>query len=282
MITIDPEAGFCPGVTSAIRQAEEGLQCGPLYCLGDIVHNGEEVNRLADLGLITIDQQQFAALHDATVLLRAHGEPPATYALAERNNIRLIDASCPVVLGLQKRIRRAKTEHPDAEIVIFGKPGHAEVIGLEGQTDNTAIVIEHLSEIEKINFQKDIFLFSQTTKDLSEFHQLIDAIETRRQADFRWYDTICRQVSNRSKHIQEFAAGQDSVLFVGGKKSSNAKVLFALCKEANPRTFFISDPAEITPDMLSGERIGITGATSTPLWLMEQCKAQINGSASSH
>lgn len=282
MVTIDKESGFCFGVVTAIRKAEEELQqSGSLYCLGDIVHNGQEVNRLAKLGLTTIDHEQMAELHDVKVLLRAHGEPPSTYNLARKNNIEIIDASCPVVRNLQKRIREqyeAIVGRDDCQIVIFGKPGHAEVIGLEGQTNNTALVIEHVEDADKIDFSKNIYLFSQTTKDVDEFARLVQAIEQRRTGEFIWKDTICRQVANRSKHIQEFAGQNDIVFFVGGKKSSNGKVLFELCKEANPNTFFISDAAEITDEQIAtckDKSVGICGATSTPLWLMEKCKQRL-------
>lgn len=286
MVTIDSESGFCFGVVTAIRKAEEELSKAPnepLYCLGDIVHNGQEVARLARLGLITIDHEQFAQLHDAKVLLRAHGEPPATYRIAEQNHISIIDASCPVVRHLQEKIRKQYEALPDAQIVIFGKPGHAEVVGLEGQTDNTAIVIERKEELSRIDCTKDIYLFSQTTKDVGEFHELVAEIERRRKeanssAAFVYHDTICGQVRNRSKHIQEFARQNDEVLFVGGKHSSNGKVLYHLCLDANERTTFISSADEITDaykERVRGKNVGICGATSTPLWLMEACRNQL-------
>lgn len=291
MIEIDSQSGFCFGVTRAIQRAEEELQNGPLYCLGDIVHNGEEVSRLAEMGLITIDHEQYRELHGAKVLLRAHGEPPSTYHLAEQNNIRLFDASCPVVLGLQKRIREAYRQHPDAQIVIFGKPGHAEVVGLVGQTDGTAIVVEHPAEIESIDFQRDIFLFSQTTKSTDEFTQLISNIQRRLEesaspAVFEYHDTICRNVANRVENLRRFAVEHDVVIFVGGRKSSNAKVLFGHCQAANAGTLFVSQIDELTPEWfdelrrIAGKplmdcKIGICGATSTPQWLMEQVAAQI-------
>lgn len=279
MITIDSESGFCFGVVTAIRKAEEELSKGStLYCLGDIVHNGQEVKRLADLGLITIDHEQFAQLHDATVLLRAHGEPPETYHIAEQNHITIIDASCPVVLHLQQKIRKQYLDTPDAQIVIFGKRGHAEVVGLCGQTNDTAIVIERKDELDRIDFARDIYLFSQTTKDVAEFHELADEIRQRQQpyaSALSVHDTICGQVRNRSRHIQDFARANDLVLFVGGKNSSNGKVLYHLCLEANPNTIFISSPEEI-PELVRAQvanlNIGICGATSTPLWLMQACK----------
>lgn len=284
MVTIDKESGFCFGVVTAIQKAEEELrQSGSLYCLGDIVHNGQEVNRLANLGLKTIDHNEMAGLHDVKVLLRAHGEPPSTYQLAEQNDIRIIDASCPVVLGLQKRIRlqyEAIKGRTDSQIVIFGKPGHAEVVGLEGQTENTAIVIEHLEDIDQLDLSKNTYLFSQTTKDVEEFAQLVAEIQRRFQGqEFIWKDTICRQVSSRSRHIQEFARQNDVIFFVGGKKSSNGKVLFELCRQANPQSYFISGPEEITEEQIvycRDKAVGICGATSTPLWLMEKCKERLS------
>jgi len=284
MVTIDKESGFCFGVVTAIQKAEEELrQSGSLYCLGDIVHNGQEVNRLANLGLKTIDHNEMVGLHDVKVLLRAHGEPPSTYQLAEQNDIHIIDASCPVVLGLQKRIRlqyEAIKGRTDSQIVIFGKPGHAEVVGLEGQTENTAIVIEHLEDVDQLDLTKNTYLFSQTTKDVEEFALLVAEIQRRFQGqEFIWKDTICRQVSSRSRHIQEFARQNDVVFFVGGKKSSNGKVLFELCRQANPQSYFISGPEEITEEQIAycrDKAVGICGATSTPLWLMEKCKERLS------
>lgn len=284
MITIDKESGFCFGVVTAIDKAEEELRhSGSLYCLGDIVHNGQEVNRLAALGLKTIDHEQMASLHRVKVLLRAHGEPPSTYETARENDIDIIDASCPVVLGLQKRIRKqyeAIRGRSDSQIVIFGKPGHAEVVGLEGQTENTAIVIEHLEDVDRLDLTKNTYLFSQTTKDVEEFAQLVGEIQKRfKGQEFVWKDTICRQVSSRSRHIQEFARQNDIVFFVGGKKSSNGKVLFELCRQANPQSYFISGPEEITEEQIEASKdkaVGICGATSTPLWLMEKCKERLS------
>lgn len=286
-IEIDTGSGFCFGVTRAIERAEEELQKGGLYCLGDIVHNGEEVSRLSNLGLITINHDEFAALHNAKVLLRAHGEPPSTYKTAERNGIQLFDASCPVVLGLQRRIREAYQLHPEAQIVIFGKEGHAEVVGLVGQTEGKAIVIENLSQLNRINFQKDIYLFSQTTKSVDEFEQLVSAIADK-LADgvtFEHHNTICRNVSSRVENIRRFAAEHDVVFFVGGMKSSNAKVLYNHCLEGNPGTVFVSSPEEVTADLLNEVQpakhaddlsIGICGATSTPQWLMQLIADKLN------
>lgn len=290
MVEIDSQSGFCFGVTRAIQRAEEELQNGNLYCLGDIVHNGEEVSRLSEMGLITIDHEQMSRLHNVKVLLRAHGEPPTTYALAERNGIRLFDASCPVVLGLQKRIRTAYQQNPDAQIVIFGKEGHAEVVGLVGQTDGHAIVVEHPDQLDRIDFHKDIFLFSQTTKSTDEFRQLVSNIKERnRQSEpvrFEHFDTICRNVANRVENLRAFASEHDIVVFVGGRKSSNAKVLFSHCQEANPGTLFVSLVEELTDEWFSRLRqmvnkplaecrIGICGATSTPQWLMEKVAKRI-------
>ena len=284
-VTIDSGSGFCFGVTTAIKKAEEELQKGVLYCLGDIVHNGQEVQRLADMGLETIDYDDLRTLHNARVLLRAHGEPPSTYHIAQQNDIQIIDASCPVVLRLQKKIRdtyrHIRETGSQAQIVIFGQRGHAEVIGLEGQTNNTAIIIERPEEAEKIDFQRDIYLFSQTTKSVEGFRNLVNYIQNRcsESIQFQWYDTICRNVANRVEKLKDFAREQDRVIFVGGKKSSNAKVLFQHCKEANPRTVFVSSEKELTNDILADcqkvDKVGICGATSTPLWLMEKCKEKL-------
>lgn len=284
-VTIDKDSGFCFGVTGAIRKAEEELEAGPLFCLGDIVHNGQEVNRLADMGLETIDYDDLRTLHNVRVLLRAHGEPPSTYRIAEQNNITIIDASCPVVLHLQKRIRDTYRQtqglEPRAQIVIFGKIGHAEVIGLQGQTNNTAIVVEGMNDLDKLDYGRPVYLFSQTTKSVEEFHALVDAIRARvgEGVVFEWHDTICRNVANRVEKLQKFARENDIVVFVGGKKSSNAKVLFQNCQEVNPRTIFVSSEEELTADILSAchevDRVGICGATSTPLWLMEKVGEKI-------
>lgn len=286
-ITIDNNSGFCFGVTTAIETAERELQKGPLFCLGDIVHNGQEVERLGEMGLETIDYDDLRTLHNVRVLLRAHGEPPSTYHIAQRNNIEIIDASCPVVLHLQKRIRNTYLalhgKNTGAQIVIFGKKGHAEVIGLEGQTNNTAIVIEHINDLDKLDYTRPIYLFSQTTKSVEEFHQIVNHINEQRarneeqgRASFEYHDTICRNVANRVKRLQEFAKSNDVVVFVGGKKSSNAKVLYNHCLEVNSCTVFVSSEADITEQILQqchkAERVGICGATSTPKWLMENVK----------
>lgn len=278
-IEIDSGSGFCFGVTTAISKAEEELsRSDTLYCLGDIVHNGMEVERLHLQGLQTIDHSQLSQLHDVKVLLRAHGEPPATYATAERNHIEIIDATCPVVLQLQRRIKRQYDDNPQAQIVIFGKNGHAEVLGLVGQTDGNAIVLENLDDASHLCFDRDIYLYSQTTKSLDEFHALIAYIQAHisPQATFRSFDTICRQVANRMPNIAAFAARHDMILFVSGHKSSNGKVLFNECLRVNANSHHIEQPSEIDLHWLDGVKtIGICGATSTPKWIMEQCRDHI-------
>lgn len=274
-IEIDRKSGTCFGVARAIAKAEEELKKGnQLYCLGDIVHNALEVERLSKLGLITINHEEFKKLRNARVLLRAHGEPPSTYEIAKKNNIELIDASCPVVLVLQKKIsRKEKQIAADAQIVIYGKSGHAEVVGLVGQTKREAIVIEKKEELEKLDFSKDIYLFSQTTKPLAGFNEIVQIIESRisKEATFELSDSICRQVSNRVPNIQEFAKRHDIIIFVAGKKSSNGKVLFEECKKQNPNTYFIDNPKDFNPDWLDEDKsVGICGATSTPKWQMEE------------
>ncbi len=277
-IEIDNGSGFCFGVTTAIQKAEEELAKGEtLYCLGDIVHNGMECERLRSMGLVTIDHDQMRQLHDVKVLLRAHGEPPETYELARRNNIEIIDATCPVVLQLQKRIKK-QFEAGDGQIVIFGKKGHAEVLGLVGQTQSKAIVIEDFDEVTKLDFTRDIYLYSQTTKSLDEFHRIIEYIQGHMAAGatFKSFDTICRSVANRMPNISQFATRHDLILFVCGRKSSNGKVLFNECKRVNPNTHLIEGPEEIAPTWLDGiQTVGICGATSTPKWLMEQCRDAI-------
>ena len=274
-IEIDNGSGFCFGVTTAIQKAEEELGKGEtLYCLGDIVHNGMEYERLRSMGLVTIDHDQMRQLHHVKVLLRAHGEPPETYELARSNNIEIIDATCPVVLQLQKRIKK-QFEAGDGQIVIFGKKGHAEVLGLVGQTQSKAIVIENFDEVTKLDFTRDIYLYSQTTKSLDEFHRIIEYIQGHMAAGatFKSFDTICRSVANRMPNISQFATRHDLILFVCGRKSSNGKVLFNECKRVNPNTHLIEGPEEIDPTWLDGiQSVGICGATSTPKWLMEQCR----------
>lgn len=278
-IEIDNGSGFCSGVTTAIKKAEEELSKGvTLYCLGDIVHNGMECERLRKLGLITINHDDMRELHDVKVLLRAHGEPPETYELARKNNIEIIDATCPVVLKLQQRIKTQYSSLPSLQIVIFGKKGHAEVLGLVGQTHSTAIVIESFDEVKRLDFSRDIYLYSQTTKSLDEYRRIIEYIQEHISPDavFKSFDTICRSVANRMPSISQFAAHHDLILFVCGRKSSNGKVLFDECKRINPNSHLIEDPDEIQPEWLEGkDSVGICGATSTPKWLMEQCRDAI-------
>lgn len=281
-IEIDQRSGFCFGVVNAIKKAEEELAKGnTLYCLGDIVHNNLEVDRLAKLGLKTINHEEFAKLKNVKVLLRAHGEPPSTYQIAKENNIEIIDASCPVVLRLQKRIHdKYRDEMANAtQIVIYGKNGHAEVNGLLGQTDSKAIVIEGKDDLDKLDYTKNICLFSQTTKPLDGFQEIIDLIQERIDPSvrFEYFDTICRQVSNRIPNIKEFAMAHDLIFFVAGEKSSNGKVLFAECKKYNSNSYFVSSPLEIDPSLIKENMsIGICGATSTPKWQMEEVEKRIN------
>ena len=275
IIEIDKKSGYCFGVTRAIAKAEEELKKGEtLYCLGHIVHNALEVERLTKMGLITIGYDEFKNLKNARVLLRAHGEPPSTYAIAKQNNIELIDASCPVVLTLQKKIKRKDKEAIDGtQTVIYGKVGHAEVVGLVGQTDSRSIVIESKEDLDKLDYTKDIHLFSQTTKPLDGFREISQLIEKRMEGDaqFQSYDTICRQVSNRVPNLKEFAKKHDMILFVAGLKSSNGKVLFDECKKHNSNSHFISNPQTFDTSVVKDNMsVGICGATSTPRWQMEE------------
>ena len=278
-IEIDNGSGFCFGVTTAIKKAEEELAKGEtLYCLGDIVHNGMEVERLHGRGLVTINHDQLKDLHHVKVLLRAHGEPPETYETARRNHIEIIDATCPVVLQLQKRIKKqyecdddTSTADGGRQIVIFGKNGHAEVLGL-------AIVIEKFDDVKQLDFNRDIYLYSQTTKSLDEFHHIIEYIQAHiaEGAEFKSFDTICRQVANRMPNISTFAARHDVVIFVSGRKSSNGKVLFQECKRVNADSYQIERAEEIDMTWFRGKAtVGICGATSTPKWLMEECRDYI-------
>ncbi|MBX9190187.1 4-hydroxy-3-methylbut-2-enyl diphosphate reductase [Bacteroides sp. K03] len=280
-VEIDEGSGFCFGVVTAIHKAEEELAKGvTLYCLGDIVHNSKEVERLKTMGLITINHEEFKQLHNAKVLLRAHGEPPETYTIARENNIEIIDATCPVVLRLQKRIKQEYQEK-DAEekqIVIYGQNGHAEVLGLVGQTTGKAIVIEKLEEAKELDFSKSIRLYSQTTKSLDEFWEIVDYIKDHisPSATFEYYDTICRQVANRMPNLRTFAASHDLIFFVSGKKSSNGKMLFSECLKVNPNSHLIDNAEEIDDSLFHGiSSIGVCGATSTPKWLMEQIYTEI-------
>ncbi len=273
-VTIDKDSGFCFGVVYAIDMAEEILdQDGYLYCLGDIVHNDEEVARLKAKGLRIIAHADLQGLQNEKVLIRAHGEAPETYKTALENNITLIDASCPVVLKLQNRI---KTSHDEEEkILIFGKHGHAEVIGLSGQTNNEAIVFQDIDELDNVELPAKFTLYSQTTKSVDRFYAIKDEL-LKRGYEVKANDTICRQVSNRYEDLGTFAQQYDKIIFVSGKKSSNGKVLFDVCKQVNPNTFFISDPAELTADLFQdNETVGICGATSTPMWLMKKVKETI-------
>lgn len=273
-VTIDKDSGFCFGVVYAIDMAEEILdEEGYLYCLGDIVHNDEEVARLKAKGLRIISHEDLHDLRDVKVLIRAHGEAPETYKLALENNITLIDASCPVVLKLQNRI---KTSFDDQEkILIFGKHGHAEVIGLQGQTNNEALVFQDITELDQVELPAKFTLYSQTTKSVDRFYEIKDEL-LRRGYEVKANDTICRQVSNRYEDLGTFAKQYDKIIFVSGKKSSNGKVLFEVCKQVNPETYFISDPEELDANLFSeNDTIGICGATSTPMWLMQKVKETI-------
>lgn len=277
-VEIDSDSGFCFGVTTAIGKAEEELKrSGRLYCLGDIVHNAAEVERLLDKGLITITHDELARLHDVKVLLRAHGEPPSTYEVARRNNIEIIDATCPVVLKLQQRIKQMHVEQPDRQIVIYGKRGHAEVNGLVGQTGGQAVVVEDVKELDALDLSKPVALYSQTTKSLQGFRAMSEAITERKaDGDFVSYDTICRSVANRIPKIRQFANRHDVIFFVSGAKSSNGKILFAECRDVNPRSYMVASPEEVDLSLVEGAKsVGICGATSTPRWLMNQVKERI-------
>jgi len=270
-VTIDKDSGFCFGVVYAIDMAEEILEeDGYLYCLGDIVHNDEEVARLKARGLRIIGHQDLVSLKNEKVLIRAHGEAPETYRTALENNITLIDASCPVVLKLQNRI---KTSYDGQEkILIFGKHGHAEVIGLQGQTNNEAIVFQDMEELDAVELPPSFTLYSQTTKSVDKFYAIKEEL-IKRGYEVKANDTICRQVSNRYEDLGDFARQYDKIVFVSGKKSSNGKVLYEVCKGANPNSYFISDPAELNPEIFGeNETVGICGATSTPMWLMKDVK----------
>ena len=281
-VEIDEGSGFCFGVVTAINKAEEELAKGEtLYCLGDIVHNSREVERLKTMGLITINREEFKQLRNAKVLLRAHGEPPETYMIARENNIEIIDATCPVVLRLQKRIKQEFLQdaaNDEKQIVIYGKNGHAEVLGLVGQTDGKAIVIEKAEEVKKLDLNKSVRLFSQTTKSLDEFQEIVAYIKQNisPEATFEYYDTICRQVANRMPKLREFAATHDLIFFVSGKKSSNGKMLFEECLKVNANSHLIDNEKERDPSLLQNvQSIGVCGATSTPKWLMEKIYSHI-------
>ncbi|MDO4320223.1 MAG: 4-hydroxy-3-methylbut-2-enyl diphosphate reductase [Bacteroidales bacterium] len=279
VVEIDDRSGFCFGVVTAIRKAETELATsGSLYCLGDIVHNNSEVDRLQSIGLKTITHDDLGRLHDVKVLLRAHGEPPATYRTAEANNIEIIDATCPVVLKLQQRIKAAYDSADCPQIVIYGQLGHAEVNGLVGQTDGTAIVVEDIDGLDRIDFSRDIALYSQTTKSLEGFNRIIAEIRRRLQpgVTLQSYDTICRQVAGRVDHLRRFAAAHEVVIFVAGAKSSNGKILYGHCRDVNPSSYLIAEASELDPAVLDGAAtIGICGATSTPRRLMEDVRDRI-------
>jgi len=285
-VTIDENSGFCFGVVNTIRMAEEELdKSGFLYCLGNIVHNNSELNRLKKRGLVVINYEQFGKLNNSKVLIRAHGEPPSTYETARKNNIELIDASCKVVLKLQKRINNNFQEiSGQGQIVIFGKSGHAEVNGLVGQTAGHAIVIKELEDLDKIDFSKPVSLFSQTTMNINDFVSISDEIRHRmvkvqktNEVLLKINDTICRQVANRAPRLRKFATKFNVIIFVSGKESSNGKVLFNECKSVNPNSYFVSDSSEILPVwFVKSDSVGICGATSTPRWLMEDIAAYIS------
>lgn len=288
-VVIDEKSGYCFGVEFAIQMAEEEMEeSGTLYCLGDIVHNSMEVERLNKKGLKIIDRDELKELEDCKVLIRAHGEPPETYKIAIENNIELIDASCPVVLKLQNRVKNAfdKAEEVGGQVVIYGKRGHAEVIGLTGQTHNKAIVVTTLEDLENVDFNKPVVLFSQTTKSTKGFYELKAEIEKRIDATngekaylemFDANDSICRQVSNREPQMVKFSGINDVIIFVSGKKSSNGKALYGVCLKNNPRSYFVENEDEIDPNWFNrSDKVGISGATSTPMWLMERVAKHIN------
>lgn len=287
-VEIDKGSGFCFGVVTAIESAERELDnTDILYCLGDIVHNSLEVERLEATGLRTIGHEEFARLKGKKVLLRAHGEPPSTYEIARRNNIRIVDATCPVVLQLQSKIHRCyeATRADHVQVVIYGKKGHAEVNGLVGQTEGTAIVIEKVSDLGRLDFSRGICLFSQTTKSVDGFKEVVAEIQKRIApgVKFEYYDTICRQVANRLPNIQIFASRHDWIYFVAGKKSSNGKMLLEECRKANPNTLFISEAKEITEPLPAGVKsVGVCGATSTPKWLMDEVAVRIRELNAAH
>lgn len=275
IVEIDENAGFCSGVTNAINKAEAEISAsGSLFCLGEMVHNQEEMSRLEKLGMKTVTYNEFENFSNCTVLIRAHGEPPETYALAKKNNISLIDATCPIVLRLHKIIYENSIKNPDYQTVIFGKKDHAEVVGLVGQVDGKAVVISKEEETDKIDFTKSIFLYSQTTMNVHDYEKVAEKIENRLKATspdkvFKKFNTVCRSVSKREEKLSEYAKKFDAVLFVAGSNSSNGKYLFSTCKASNPNSYYISSEKDLTPEMIKGvERLGITGATSTPKWLL--------------
>ena len=286
-VTIDSNSGFCFGVVYAIEMAEDILEKeGHLFCLGDIVHNHMEVDRLKAKGLEIITHDQFEKLKDCKVLIRAHGEPPETYQIAIQNNIELVDASCPVVLKLQHRIHMSfeDAEKAGGQIVIYGEKGHAEVNGLVGQTGGKAIVVKTEEDLLEVDFTKPIYFFSQTTKSTFGFEKMEQLLQQKivetkgslEEGEFVSNDTLCRQVSNREPQMRRFSKEHDLIIFVSGKKSSNGKALFSVCESINPKSFFISSPDELKSEWFTGaQSVGICGATSTPFWLMEMVKKTI-------
>lgn len=277
-VEIDKKSGFCTGVVNAIRKAEEELQRGKLYCIGDIVHNNLEMERLQKKGLQTIEHKEFTELKNCRVLFRAHGEPPSSYEIARKNGVEVVDASCPVVLNLQRRIREAyeAIRGEGGQIVIYGKRGHAEVIGLVGQTCGEALVVENEDDLRQIDFTKPVVVFSQTTKSLDGFRAISALIRQRGGKRVTVYDTICRKVANRIPQLRDFARMHDVIIFVSGKKSSNGKQLYTVCKEVNPRTYFVESAEELSAEMFEGvNSVGISGATSTPLWVTEEIRDRI-------
>lgn len=277
-VEIDEHSGFCFGVVNAIRKAEQELEKGALYCIGDIVHNSLEVERLKAMGLQTIEHDDFARLKNCRVLFRAHGEPPVSYQTAHENGIEIIDASCPVVLNLQERIRKSfeQTRKEGGQIVIYGKRGHAEVVGLVGQTNGEALVVEKEDDIKQIDFSRQVILFSQTTKSLEGFQKIADLLKEKGGDLVVVHDTICRKVANRIPQLRDFAGRHDVVIFVSGQKSSNGKQLFAVCQEINSRSYFVQSVEDLRPEMIAGaETVGISGATSTPRWIMEDIQHKI-------
>ncbi len=281
-ITIDKNSGFCFGVVYAIEMAENILESqDKLYCLGDIVHNDMEVERLKNLGLIIINNDHLKELKNTSVLIRAHGEPPETYELALKNNLKLIDASCPVVLKLQNQIKNGynKIKEIQGQVVIYGKKGHAEVVGLMGQTNGNAIIIENKNDIDKIDFSKPISIYSQTTKSPKSYSEIVYEIKKRSSSDIKFIvkDSLCRQVSSREPQLQKFSDENHVIIFVSGKKSSNGKMLYESCKKVNPNSYFISDIKEIKSNWFEQKSsVGICGATSTPLWLMQKVAKKIS------
>ena len=285
-VEIDDFSGFCYGVIRAIETAEKELsKNGVLFSLGEIVHNNVEVQRLERIGLSTIRHEDIKTIYPKKMLIRAHGEPPTTYEQAKKAKIEIVDCTCPVVLKLQERIRKAyeDAKKENGVIVIFGKKGHAEVNGLVGQTENKAIVIESIEEIDKIDLSKPIFLFSQTTKSIEEFEEIGKSITRKIEnsgidiAGFKAYNTICHQVSGRKPHLQKFAEKHDVIIFVSGKQSSNGKVLYRACKDTNPNSYFVEHVSDIKTEWFKeNNSAGVCGATSTPKWLMEEIAKAIN------